>query len=77
MIHLVKVDGTQVKIGIKDVEKYTDEYTSLRINVSLCGDKIIIHDRCALFEDEPVNNINVSEIVDINIFGDAIVISLV
>lgn len=48
MIHLIKVDGTQLEIGVEEVEKYTDGYTSLRINVSLCGDKIIIHDRCAL-----------------------------
>lgn len=81
MIHLVKVDGTQVEIGIEEVEKYTNEYFMLDIRSSECGNKIIFYDHWNSFESIPVNEIITNLImknlsIDV-VCGDAIVISLV
>ncbi|GAX36439.1 SAP domain-containing protein [Nodularia sp. NIES-3585] len=80
-IHLVKLDGTQVEIGIEEVKKYTDEYFMLDIRVSECGDKIVFYDHWNSFEFIPVNEIATTLItkklsIDV-VCGDAIVISLV
>ena len=76
MIHLVKVDGSEIEISKEELEKIMNDNDSLVPMLSNSGDKVIIHDDLAMFYDDDTVNTTVTKLVNRNIFGDAIVISL-
>jgi len=81
MIHLVKVDGTEVLISKEELEKIIHESLPLEVVFSMGGDKIIIYDPHNFYlgipDNEKVMKLTSVEILLELICGDAIVISLV